>query len=109
MIRPMPLAMLIHKVTYEEYLGEGRYGVEYKEPVLLKNVLVQPVSSLQRTSTGDSEAFNSLMFFDCVNSKPLDVKFVKDSKITFKGDEMILNRVNPIYTFNLHHYELELI
>lgn len=109
MIRPMPLAVLIHTVTYEEYQKEDRYGNNFKKPVTLENVLVQPVSSISRTATGDQISYNSLMFFDCVNSLPSTIEFVKDSKITFNGKSMIIDKVNPIYTFDLHHYELELI
>lgn len=109
MIRPIPLAMLIHEVIYEQYKGADRYGIAYKEPIILKNVLIQPATSMARGGSGDSVAYNSLLFFDCTNSKPSDIAFVKDSKITFNNQEMILDKINPIYTFNLHHYELELI
>lgn len=109
MVRPMPLAILIHEVIYEEYTENERYGKTYKDPVTLKNVLVQPASNIRRTNVADQIAYNSLLFFDCTNSRPSDVTFVKKSKITFNGEEMIINKINPIYTFSLHHYELELI
>ena len=109
MVRPMPKAILIHSVQYKEYLGKNRYGNNFKEPITLKNVLIQPVSSIKRDNLGDSVSFNSLMFYDCTNSIPRDVTFTKKSIITFGDDEMVVNKVNPIYTFSLHHYELELI
>lgn len=109
MIRAMPKAILIHSVEYKEYIGKGRYGKEYKEPITLENVLIQPVSSISRTNAMDSISYNSLMFYDCVNSLPKKVEFKKESIITFNSEEMIINKINPIYTFNLHHYELELI
>lgn len=105
----MPKEILIHEVVYEEYIEKDRHGNSFKEPVTLKNVLVQPVSSIKRAGDVDNKAYDSLMFFDCVNSTPLDVTFTKKSKITFNGETMIVDKVNPIYTFNLHHYELELI
>lgn len=109
MIKPIPLAMLIHEAVYIEYEEAGRYGSGFKDAVTLTNVLVQPASSLNNTGTGASVSYNSLMFFDCRNSKPLDVNFVKGSKIIFNGNEKVISKVNPIYTFNLHHYEIELI
>ena len=109
MIRPMPRAILIHSVQYKEYVGEDRYGNSFKEPIALKNVLIQPVSSIKRNNLGDSVSFDSLMFYDCTNSMPKNITFTKKSIITFNGDEMVVSKVNPIYTFNLHHYELELI
>lgn len=109
MVNPIPHEVLIHEVTYEEYLGEDRFGEAYGPPVTLGKVLVQPVSSIKRSSTSEEEAFSSLLFFDCVNSFPSEVKFKKLSKITFNGEEMTVNKINPIYAFRLHHYELELI
>lgn len=109
MIRPMPKAILIHSVQYKEYIGEDRYGNSFKEPITLENVLIQPVSSIKRNNLGDSVSFNSLMFYDCTNSMPKNITFTKKSIITFNGEEMVVNKVNPIYTFSLHHYELELI
>lgn len=109
MINPMPKAILIHSVEYKEYKGKDRYGKEYKEPITLKDVLVQPVSSINRTGSADAISYNSLMFYDCVNSLPKNIKFTKESIITFNNEEMIINKVNPIYTFDLHHYELELV
>jgi hypothetical protein len=109
MIEPMPKELLIHTVEYEEYTERDRYGNEFKEPVTLEHVLVQPVSNISRSATADQVAFSSLLFFDCVHSRPSDVEFVKNSRITFNGKSMTVNKINPIYTFDLHHYELELI
>lgn len=109
MIKPIPIEMLIHTVIYEEFVSKDRNGEVFKEPVTLEDVLLQPISSLKRTNLSDEKAFKSLLFFDCVNSKPEGVAFKKRSKITFNGDTMVLNEINPIYTFTLHHYELELI
>ncbi len=108
-VKPMPKEILIHEVVYEEYEEKGRHGNSFKEPVTLKHVLIQPISSINRTSNVDNLAYNSLMFFDCVNSAPADVTFTKKSRITFNEETMIVDKVNPIYTFSLHHYELELI
>lgn len=105
----MPLEILIHEVVYEEYMEKDRYGNSFKEPETLTKVLVQPVSNIKRSNTTDSISYKSLMFFDCVNSRPSDVELVKKSKITFNGETMIVDKVNPIYAFSLHHYELELI
>lgn len=109
MIKPMPKALLIHTAQYEEYEGKGRYGDEFKGPIALTNILIQPVSNIKRNNIGDSVGYNSLMFFDCINSRPKHINFTEKSKITFNGQEMIINKINPIYAFNLHHYELELI
>lgn len=108
MIKPMPKEMLIHSVTYEEFY-ENRHGQGFKDPIELKHVLIQPVSSIKRSNLSDEVSYNSLLFFDCVNSRPSDITFKKKSRIKFNGESMVVDKVNPIYTFNLHHYELELI
>lgn len=108
-IRPMPKAVLIHEVEYAEYTESDRYGKGYKDPVTLTNVLVQPTSNINRSNVVESVAYSSLMFYDCTNSKPQNIEFKKNSKITFNGKEMVINKINPIYTFDLHHIELELI
>ena len=73
MIRPMPKAILIHSVQYKEYVGEDRYGNSFKEPITLKNVLIQPVSAITRGNIGENIIFNSLMFYDCTNSMPENI------------------------------------
>lgn len=109
MIRPMPRAVLIHSVEYFEKTKKDRYGNEFKNSIILKNVLVQPASNINSNNVSNDVAYKSLMFFDCTNSIPKNLKFKKLSKIVFNGEMMIINKVNPIYTFGLHHYELELI
>lgn len=108
MVRPIPLKMLIHSVEYEEYDGQGRNGDRFKPPVELKNVLVQPISGVSQQGVSEEKTFNSLLFFDVVHSLP-SVNFKPKSRVTFNSETMIVGRVNPIYAFTLHHYEVELI
>lgn len=76
---------------------------------MLNNVLVQPVSSVNKSGGTNTVAYNSLMFYDCANSRPSNINFTKESIISFNGEDMEISKVNPIYAFSLHHYELELI
>lgn len=108
MVKPIPLKLLIHSVDYEEYDGTGRHGDKFKPAVTLKNVLVQPVSSINNRGTSEEKAYNSLLFFDVVHSRPA-LTFKEKSRVTFDGQTMIVGKVNPIYAFSLHHYEVELI
>ncbi len=108
MIKPIPLDVLIHSVTYEEYDTNNRYGETYKPPITLDKVLVQPASNIKRSNTAEEIIFKSLLFFDCVNSSP-KVTFKEKSKVTFEGETMYIYKVNPCYAFGLHHYEVELV
>ena len=108
MIAPIPLYLLIHTVIYEEYQDNSDgYGEGYKDPVTLRNVRVEPVSSLRRSNTTETQTFNSILFFDMTHSTP-QVNFVEKSKVTFNGQEMVVSKVNPMYSLKLHHYEIEL-
>lgn len=108
MIKPIPLENLIHSVSYEQYQEKDRYGNQFKDPITLEKVLVQPTSNIKRSNNTDQVGYKALMFFDCVHSSP-GVEFVKKSKVTLNGETMIVDKINPIYSFGLHHYELELI
>lgn len=109
MIKPIPKAVLKHTVQYKEYIGESRYGKEYKESITLHKVLVQPISGINKTANVNTVMYNTLMFYDCTNSQPSNVEFTKESLIIFNGREMEISKVSPMYAFDLHHYEIGLI
>lgn len=108
MVRPILKTMLYHTVTYEEYNGSS-WGEEYGSPVTVENVLVQPVSSLNRTNNTDGKSFGSILFYDERQSTP-GIKWEVGSRVTFGEDTMTVNKVNPYYAFSntIHHIEVEL-
>ena len=111
MIKPIPLSLLIHNVTYEEYSGNNGWGETYLPPVTLENVLVQPVSNINRSNTAEEKGYKAILFFDMTHSKPL-VNFKEKSKITFEGDKvMYVQKVNTLYALSTtpHHIEVELV
>lgn len=111
MVRPIPRKFLPHTVTYEEYEEGGRYGDTYKDPVTFQFVRVDELTSRALSQLSDSNQHTHTLIFDVVSSvatKP--VQFTVKSKITFEGQELTVQKVNPLRTFNqIHHYELELI
>ncbi|MBM7585846.1 hypothetical protein JOC86_002388 [Bacillus pakistanensis] len=108
MIRPIPVSLLIHEVTYEEPIPDDGWSEEsYKPAITLKNVRVESSSNIKRTNTGEQILYKSLLIVDVVNSSPIP-EFKEKSKVTFNGDVMYVNKVNPIHAFTLHHYEIEL-
>lgn len=113
MIRPIPLSLLIHEVTYEEYLGSGRYGETYAQPVTLKKVRMEPVlSQQQRTSATVREQSldRYVLYFDMTYSEPL-VNFKEKSKVTFNGQTYTVAKVSELYAFDStpHHIEVMLL
>ncbi|WP_342045920.1 putative minor capsid protein [Bacillus sp. OTU530] len=106
-VRPIPLAVLIHSVEYQEYTGNARWGETYKESVILQNVRIFPGSYLRRGIREDVR-LNTFMIYDCTNSTPRDITFVEKSKIVFGGKEMMVQRVNEQYASEdaPHHFEV---
>lgn len=109
MIDPIPSNLLIHEVQYEEYDGLGRYGDDFKPPITLRKVRVEMTSGFMISGTEERRTYNALLFFDAVHSKPTDVVFKKKSKVTYNGETMVVSKVNPVYAFDLHHFEVELM
>ncbi|XQY90645.1 putative minor capsid protein [Metabacillus sp. HB246100] len=111
-IKPIPKKILIHTVTYEEWVeGDGITTEDgFKAPVTLSNVRVQHVSDLTVNTNNKELKYDAILFFDMKNSKASGkFTFVEESKITFEGKEMFIQKVDPVYAFELHHYELGLV
>lgn len=109
MVKPIPKSFLIHEVQYEEYAGNSGWGESYKPSVTLKNVRIESISSITRSNTTELKNFKALLYYDTVNSSATgDFQFNEKSKVTFNGETMYVNKVNPVYGFSLHHYEVEL-
>jgi hypothetical protein len=111
-IRTIPLSLLIHEVTYEEYLENERYGETYAQPVTLKKVRMEPVlSQQQRTSATVREQSidRYILFFDMTHSEP-KVQFKEKSKVTFNDQTYIVSKVSEVYDFSTtpHHIEVML-
>lgn len=110
-IKPISKEVLIHEVTYEEFVPGDGFETEdgFKEPITLTNVLVQYLSNIARNNIAEALNYNALLFFDVVNSKSSGVfEFKEKSRVTFDGKQMIVEKINPIYAFKLHHYEVGL-
>lgn len=110
-IRQIPKRLLIHTVKYEKFLGRDEWEEtdQYDEPIELERVRVQYASELTRTNNADNVFYKAMMFYDVKNSKPYDVEFVENSRVTINDDTMFIKEVQPVYGFRLHHYELVLI
>ena len=110
MLKPIPKHLLIHTVTYEQYSNSGRYGETFLAAVTLKNVRVEFESSFSRADDTESKSIKALMFYDPITSSTSgDFEFMEKSKVTFNGITLHIQKVNPLYTTRLHHYEVELV
>lgn len=107
---PIPFSLLVHTVTYEQFVDDGRFGKSHDEPITLSFVRVEETTSKEQSQYVDNVAHTHVLFYDVVNSKSeRPFEFKVNSKITFNGKELTVKRVIPIEGFKLHHYEIELV
>lgn len=110
-VKPIPPQLLIHTITYEEYLGEAAFGSKYADPLIMTDVLVQPVFKTKRHLEGVDVDIVARIFLDTVNT-PMARSLLNRSKITFNGKVLKVVGCSPLYTFDPivpHHYEVELV
>lgn len=111
MINPIPRHLLIHEIEYEEFIRDGSFGEEFKDPETIVHVLVQPKTVLSRGSNNEEVQVRSIMFIDLMNT-PNAKELIVKSKVRFNGKVMRVNACNAYYTLDPvtpHHYEVELI
>jgi len=106
--KPIQKRLLIHTVIYKEKQADDGWGNEYKEPVIINQVRIEPKTKLVRSNTGESVESTTTIFWDCVFSSP--ATFINGSKITFEGIEYELRQTDKFYDADrLHHLELRVI
>lgn len=111
MAKSIRLSLLIHTVTYQEYVGEDdSWGGSdnYAPPVTIERVRIEPEKTVVLNGNGDSTVMQTLLFHDAVHSTP--VTFKEKSKVIFNGKEMTVSKVSDFYDRSrLHHVEVVLV
>lgn len=80
----------------------------YKQEV--RRVRMEPSSKVIRNKSGAEIQLAATLFFDCRNSRPVNVSFQTDDIVIFNGQKHKVVLVEPLYDGSkLHHYELGLI
>lgn len=113
-MRPIPKKLLIHTVTLHKRVNEDAWGkgqLDAGEELL--SVRMEPSSQIVRDKNNAELRLSAILFFDCRNSKPRDMKFTSDNVddiVIFNGEKHRIKAVEPLYDERrLHHYELGLI
>lgn len=106
----IPKSMLPHSCTLETPIGEDDYGkVSYSEPVKLKNVRIDPSSSVSADKQNREQRLSAVLIYDCRNSSGAN-GFEEEQKIIFEGKEYTIHSIDKLYDRRkLHHYEVGLI
>ena len=109
-MRPIPRNLLIHTGTIKEVSSTDNWGVETTtSAVELTKVRFEPYKKLIRSKNNLELQTNTLMFYDCTNSRPKNQTFTTDTIISVNGEEKKVVAIEQLYDNNkLHHYELYL-
>src|SRR5690606_36490281 len=113
-IGPLPKKWLIHEITYEGFTGEidDYQNPLYGAPVAIKHVRFDDTTVFSRDKTQTKVVADAVIFVDAKYSNPLPSDFKEQSKVSFKGNDYIIQKVVPCYYPNkdeVRHYELEVI
>lgn len=88
---------------------EGRYGVDYKAPIPISNVLINYSYAVKKTGPDEEKQVKAKLYIDCVNSsKAFDM--VLGSMVMFEGKEYFVQKSKPVIgATEIHHYEVDLV
>ena len=110
-MKPIPKALLIHKVDLQEVSEKDEWGKEdVSDPVSLRYVRVEPSTKYVKDKDHNEIQLAAVLFFDCHNSRPRGQTFSDGQILFFNGEKYRTQLVEPLYDGRrLHHYELGLI
>lgn len=107
-MKPIPLKLLTHSVTYNEYQGNTGEKVTFGSDITLLNVKVEERKIYAKLINSVEVIGNGYLFYDCFNSKGLSNAPKPQSKITYNGKQYTVEDVDILrgYGNNPHHYEV---
>ena len=110
-MRQIPKRLLIHSVNFCKKPVKDSWGKE-EEPkkTPLSFVRIEPSSTITRDKNNQEIKLSAVLFYDCKNSRPKDLKIAEDDLIVFNGQKLKVVSVDPCYDERrLHHYEIGLV
>ena len=110
-MRPIPKKLLIHTVELYKTVSEDKWGKgEQDAGTRLTYVRMEPSDRIVRDKNNAEIQLAATLFFDCTNSRPVDMRFCLDDIVTFNGEKYQIRTREPLYDEKrLHHYELGLV
>lgn len=123
MIPPIPKQLLIHSGSLITEFTPDKWGkASEQDTVKLEHVRIEPSAKHVIGGNGETVQLAAVLFFDCRNSSPADVKFaLKDDtvngktavlqRVSFGGRPYTVQTVEPLYADKnrIHHYEVGLV
>lgn len=109
MSRPISNRMLTCSASLftKQEIDEDR-NIIWEEPIVLEKVYITSTLGQTKGSNGQEPSDTMMLYYDCYNSRPLNITFQKGQKIVFNGTDYFVNSITPCYTDGLHHYEIGL-
>lgn len=110
-MRAIPISLLIHTAALQKSIKKDRWGNESDtDKTHLYRIRVEPSSKIVRNKSSAEIQLAAVLFYDCKNSRPKNVKIQEDDIIIFNGDRYSVQIVDSLYDEKrLHHYEIGLI
>ncbi len=110
-MKAIPKNLLIHKVFVKTPISEDSFGnIVYSESREINFVRVDYLDKLRLDNMNVENASSATLFYDCVNSSPVNFNFTKGQVVTFDESNFIVSSVLKLYDdSSLHHLEIELI
>lgn len=99
--------LMQQEVEYFKYLGEDAWteGPQYDEPLTLKNVRLEYQSIFTRAADKEDKFYRAVLFV----FPGQIVDFVEKSKVVFDGEEMYIDKIQPMFDGDFNHYEIGLV
>ena len=114
---PIPKYLLPHTAALTAEYAVDKWGRTKTEVTTLAGIRIEPCIKFAKTADGTDVQLSAVLFFDCKNSLPADVKFCvagdggcERQTVTFGGRRYVVGNIKPLYSAGrLHHYEVGLI
>lgn len=109
---PIPRSALPHNIVLRAPGQTDAWGQETDQTMgtEIRYVRIEPSSKLVADAQNRQIQLAALLFYDCVNSAPRGISWKQGQKITFNGQPMTVQVVEPLYAAQaLHHYEIGLV
>lgn len=110
---PIPVQVLCHECVLNRYrCVDGGEPEVIDSSVVLSRVRCSVVHSRKADKKGFRTEKSGVVYYDCTNSEPCDVKFLEEgfrSEIVFGSEAYRVTGVRYIYGISaLHHLEIQL-
>jgi hypothetical protein len=108
--RPIPKALLPHTVTLRTPLASGVFAAGESDEITLYNVRVEHNEKVRQSKSGENRTKGAKMYYDCINSAPLNVEFSTAQCVIFCGTTYKIEAVKAVMAADkIHHYRVDII